>query len=665
MKFKYPTTKEPKPITQKVDDFSGGYNSYEERTDTPKNAVVEATNMMLEQNGKWRPRYGTRKYGTALTGPITGAPNPGVEVLYGGNRYIPVIDNGSFKYSINGTSWTTVSGATFDTDVWTEMIQLRDRLYLSNGVDDLAFVDLSDFSMNTYSGISQPTGLAAVKTGLAATTYTYYYTVTAVNNVGETAAVTEVSVQVSKERDNWDSTSNYVTVSWNAVAGTGVRYNIYVGNQAGYNYYLTSVNGTSFIDDGAVAYNELIESPIDDTTTGPKLTGIAAIDNRIWGVTADGAIYYSGSGSQVGSFSPFYGGGYTYLQKGSGELPKKVVGYRDGKGNPLPTVLTSTAFGAGSTWHIQITTSTIGDTILTIPASYRAIGSVGTNSPRGVIEAKNSIFYPSIKGWHVIGSKPNLLNVLSADEVSRNIRPDIRNLKQTSLGDVTGIFYDNVLLWSVPNGSSENNETWGMGFFNDDRGSERVAWMGRWTIGVKHFFEYTDSNGASKLLAVPIDGTSLVEFTRSISCYDSGTAFSTRLRSGLIHWDDTHLTWARPEYAYIEMANPKGQVIFKVSGTQKNKAFSLLKSTTVTDTLSNVGFSTQFFSAKFFSDVSDAPTTFATSNVKKRTKRIGKLLNNWSWETSSSTGDTDFTVTRIIMKDAYPEETSDPTSWRA
>lgn len=657
--MQYPTIKEPKPITQKVDSFAGGYNSYDESTDTPINAVVEANNVMLEQNGKWRPRYGTKAYGATLTGPITGAPNPGVEVLYGGTRYVCVIDNGNFKYSTDGGAWTSVTTG-LDTTAWTEMVQLRDRLYLANGVDNLGFIDLSDFSWNTYSTQAQPTSLNAAQTGTSGATYTHYYTVTAVNNVGETAAVTEVSVTTADARADFSATK-YVTVTW---SGTADQFNIYYGSQSGYLYYLATVNGNTYVDKNQDTYNDLVEAPIDDTTSGPILTSLSVVDGRLWGIQPDGAIFYSGSGSQVGAFSVFYGGGYTYLQKGSGELPKKIVPFRDGKGNPLPTALTSTAFGAGSVWHISITQVSVGDAQGTIAAAYRATGSVGTNSPRGVIEALDSVFYPSIKGWQFMGSKPSLLNVLSNQEVSRNIRPDIRNLKQTALDGVAGTYWDNILLWAVPDGSDENNKVYGMSYFTDDRGRERIAWHGKWDIGIKHFFEYTDSNGKSRLLAIPTTGTKLIEFTRSIATFDSGVVFSTRIRSGLIHWDDTHLTWARPNYAYVELANPKGLINFKVSGTQKNKGYSALKATQVTDTQSNVGLSTQLFSNFFFSDLSVAPTTFASSNIKKRTKRIGKLLNNWSWEVSSNTGDVDFTLTRIVMRDAIPEETSDPTSWR-
>jgi hypothetical protein len=670
MKYRLGSVQQPKALTQTVDDFSGGYNSYVEEADAPINTVVEASNMMIEQNGKWKPRYGTTTYGATLVGQITGAPNEGQDIVYNGTRYIPVIDNGTFKYSTDGGTWTSITtdslGAaiSWSTSVWTEMVQHRNRVYISNGTNNLAYWDLATLTIVQYASLATPTGLSTVKTGLAATTYTYYYRVSAVNTAGETAAAAASSIQVSLQRDSFDTTSNFVTFSWSAVSGA-TRYNIYIGDQSGYEYYATSVNGISWIDDGSVALNDQIVAPQDNTTTGPKITGIDVIDNRLWGVDSNGAVWFSGAGSQSGTFSSFYGGGYTYIIRGGKETPVRVRSFRDGKGNPLPTVITSTASGEGGAYHIQITSITVGTTIITVPAVYRATGSVGSNAARGIIEALNSLWYPSIKGWTALGSQQSILNVLTPTEMSRAINTDVRNLKQSALAVCTGIYYDSKMLWSVANGSTTNNEVWGISVFQDQNGKQRMSWFGRWTIGVKHFFTYTDSSGETHLLAVPNSGTKLLEFTKNISCYDSGTAFSTRLRSGLIHWDKTHLTWARPEYAYVELSRPRGSVVFKVGGTQKNKAFQTLKSTTITDTTSNVGFSTYFFSDRFFSDITDAPTTFSESSVKKKTKRIGKLLNNWNWEVSSTSGDTDYALIRINMKDAYPEETTDPSNWRS
>ncbi len=668
MNYEFPKVSTPKSLTIAIDDFSGGYNPSVEEADAPQNVVIEARNTMIEQNGKWRPRYGTQHYGAALTFPVTGAPNEGHDIVYNGTRYLPVIDNGTFKYSTDGGSWTSITtdslGAaiSWSISVWTEMVQHRNRVYISNGVDNLAYWDLATNQLVQFASLSAPTGNTPTRNGLTAGSYTYYYRVSAVNTAGETAASTATNITVNRQRDGFDS-SNNITFTWGSVSGA-TRYNIYIGDSLGYEYYATSVNATSWVDDGSVALNDQIVAPQDNTTTGPKLTGMEVVDNRVWGVALDGAVWFSGAGSQSGIFSSFFGGGYTYIIRGSKETPTKVKAFRDGRGNPLPTVVTSTASGEGGAYHIQITTLTIGTTIITVPAVYRATGSVGSNATRGIIEALNSLWYPSIKGWTALGSQQNILNVLTPTPMSRAIMSDIRNLKQSDLANCTGIYYDDKLLWSVNNGSTQNNEVWGISIFQDQKGRQRMSWIGRWSIGVRHFFTYTDSSGTTHLMGVPYSGTKLIEFTRAVSTYDTGTPFPTLLRSGLVHWGNTHTEWARPEYSYVEVSRPKGTVNFKIRGTQKNKPFQTLKTATITDTVSNAGFSTFLFSSRFFSDTSDAPTTFSESSIKKKTKRIGKLLNNWSWEVSSDGGDCDYGLMRLIMKDAQIEETTDPSNWR-
>lgn len=649
------------PLSMVFNDFKDGYVSYLDDANTPPTALRETLNVQLVQRNKLKPRPGSQPYGATLTTPITGGgeftkTTAGVEV-----RYVWVIDNGAFKYSTDGGAWTTVSGKTWVTTAWTIGYQDRTRLYLVNGVDVLAYLDIALLTLNVYTGLSTPSPSAIAKTGLASTTYTTYYRVSAINAVGETAAsasgAANSTIQVSKQRDYWISGTDYVTLTWGAVAGA-TGYNIYQGDASGQEFYLDTVDSTStsYIDTGERAVNEYIAAPVADSTTGPTLSMITSSQNRLWGIATDGAVWWSGTGINSGAWHPFLGGGYIYLNKGSNQTVRTVVAYRDGKGNPLPTVLTSTPDGMGSTWHINLTTATIGTTTVIVPEAYQADNSVGTNSVRGVIVARNSVFYPSRIGWHVLGSKPNLLNVLATNEISTLIRPDVLNLKQTAMTSACGIYWEGKIHWSVPYGSSTNNEVWTLDL-------ERNSWILRWNIGVKHFFTYTDSSGVTHLLAVPMSGTKLIEFTDTVNTYDSGVAFTTRIRSGLIHFDETHLTWAKPRKSFVEISRPKGTMTFKIFGTKKNKAFTSIGSRTITDTISSAGFGTFMFGAGMFGDVTYVPDTFSESSIKKRLK-IGKKINNFTWELSSTEGNVDYTLMQVMIKEGYPIKTSDPTNWK-
>lgn len=655
------TNANQKPISEVFNDFKDGYVSYLDDANTPITALRETLNVQLVQRNKLKPRPGSQPYGATLTTPITGGgeftkTTAGVEV-----RYVWVIDNGTFNYSTDGGAWTSIATKAFVTTTWTIGYQDRTRLYLVNGTDVLAYLDIAALTLNTYTGVATPVPSAIAKGGLAATTYTVYYRVSAVNAVGETAAsvsgAANSTIQISKRRDSWVVGTDTVTLTWGAIASV-TGYNIYCGDASGQEFYLDTVDSTSlsYIDTGERGVNDFISAPIQDSTTGPVLTCITSIGNRLWGTATDGAVWWSGTGINSGAWHPFLGGGYVYLNKGSNQTTRVVVPYRDGKGNPLPTVLTSTPDGAGSTWHISLTDITIGSASGVAAEVFQADNSVGTNSIRGVVIARNSIFYPSRIGWHVLGSKPNLLNVLSTSELSVLIRPDVLNLKQTAMTGICGIYWEGKILWSVPYSSSTNNEIWVLDL-------EHNSWMLRWSIGVKHFFTSTDSSGTTHLLAVPTSGTKLIEFTDSVNTYDSGVPFPTRIRTGLNHFDDSHLSWAKPKKAFVELSRPKGTMTFKAFGTKKNKAFTALDSATITDTVSTAGFGTFMFGEGMFGDLTYVPDTFAESSKKKRLK-IGKKINNFTFELSSTAGDVDYTLMQFMLKDGYAIKTSDPASWK-
>jgi len=80
----------------------------------PLGSVVQAKNMMMSQDGVWTTRWGSKNYGAAYTGPVTGGTDcttfnttTGAAV-----NYLMIVDNGILKYSKDGGSWTTVTNST-------------------------------------------------------------------------------------------------------------------------------------------------------------------------------------------------------------------------------------------------------------------------------------------------------------------------------------------------------------------------------------------------------------------------------------------------------------------------------------------------------------------------------------------------------------------------
>lgn len=650
-------------VTVVLDDFKRGMITLANESMLPSNSAKESRNLMQTMDGRWTPRWGSDYYGVSTGGTLYGGSTFTTDA---GATHLVVASGTAIKRSTdNGATWSSCSGATITADHKVYMLQIGSYLYIANGVDNLIRYD-GTTTLQVYSSVASPGTITPTKTGLGATTYTASYKVSSVNGVGESAASAAGTVTISKTRDNWTAGTDYITVTFSKVTGA-TAYNIYYKddlNGGGVESYVGSVTQPSgstvtFTDTGDVnqPLNTYVIAPVGDTTTGPTFSQMELSGNRIW-ATLDPdnpwRVFWSGTGPDIGAFSEFSGGGWIDLEKGGRERAKGVVHYRDGKGGAFATVLTSDPEGVGSIWQISLDTVTVGNISFSVPNAVKIVGSVGTDAPLSISKVRNDITFFNRRGWFSLGSRPQMLNLLSTDEISSNIRPDIQALSGSALGNVCSYYYDAKVFCSVPIGSDSNNAI----YIND---TERKNWSGPWSIGVERFFEYADTNGENHLLVIPVDGQTLIEISKTISG-DLGTAFDSRYISGLIPVDKNRNSFAKVRYAYVELANPVGNISFSVLGTEKRRGFTQLKSITITDTVSNTGYSTQQFSNFQFSDSSVVPNVFSRSTIKKRI-RINKLLNNIQFKITTSDRGTSYTLLTLQAK-GYLVPTGDPSTWR-
>jgi len=655
--------KDGKPFSIVLSDFSKGTMTLPDEGRIPQNAVYQSTNMMLDQDGVWRVRYGSQQYGKSLTGPIDGMGRATVYNSDGTNtNYLFVIDNGAIKFSKDGGNWTTISGNTWTTGNSAQLTQINSRLYVTNGKDNLAYVDLTTMTGSPtivkYTALSTPGTITLARTTLTAGSFNVYYKITAVKaSIGETAASAEATTTVNKSRDQWKSDgSEHVDLSWTAVTGADA-YNIYYSDTTGQEIFLDSTSVTSYSDNGSVTLNPYQAAPPTDGTAGPPFSGMIMSGNRIWGTGNPNypyRVYWSGTGQYLGSFNPFYGGGYIDLNLGGDEKPVAVQHYRDGKGNQEAIVLTSSPTGGGSVWFVPLTTLTVDTLTIVIPTAVSQ-GTIGTSSgPRGVVQANNNVYYPSIKGFQSVGSVAQLLNVLVTSEISTAVRPSVKGINSSASSSICGVYYFGRIFWSVPFGSATNNQVWVLDL-------ERQCWCLAWNIGVKQFLEYTSSDGMVHLLAIPVSGTNLIEFSENF-LGDSGSAISVNLRSGLVSWDKNHFEFAWVEKVYFELGRPKGNISLSVSGTAVNKNIASLKSISITDTVSNAGVGSDLVGNFEVGNSNNSPSTYSQASVKK-VIYVNKPLNNLEWQITSSDVNASFYLLSVgIVGNVLPS--GDPSSWR-
>lgn len=653
-----------KEIELLISDFKQGVNSFLDEARLPKNALRAATNMMLTQDGVLTPRWGTRTYttieGTNVDGIGTFTKYEDGELV----EYMIAVVDGVVKTSMNGGAWSAAAGTTLTTGHRASLLQVADRVYIANGFDRLAYYDIAEDEVFSFTALDAPAAPTLTRSGdLSAGSYAVYYRVTAVNEVGETIASNEQTTTVNVPRGQWrttDTIEQYVDLDWADVPGA-VRYNIYFSDQSNDECYIDSVSTSSYRDDAHTTPNVAVAYPEDDTTGGPVVAALASSDNRLW-ATGDPdhpyRVYWTGVGRNINAFSPYFGGGYIDINKGSGEIPVSVRSYRDGRGEPVNVVFTTTVSGDGSQYQLALTSITIGTTSFIVPQVARVVGSFGTSAAGSIVEAKNNLFFPSTKGFFTTGAKPDLLNVLSTDEVSLAIRPDVRGISNKFSRCIVGEYFDNRIFWSVPASNSEtNSEIWILDL-------ELKAWIRPWLIGVSHLFAYTPEDGRERLMGLKVEdngegGWQVIEISNSY-INDDGVDFACSARTALLHFDKGHMSFARLQKLYMELLRMSGSLSITISGSTKNQAFSSLKALSIASALVVSGYSTEQFSEITYSDPVTVPNTFNYASTKKRMK-IRKIVNNVQIDIAS-TGAT-YGIATFLIK-ATPKRVADPAAWK-
>ncbi len=599
----------------------------------------EALNLILVQDGRWKTRWGTAVYGLALPDGTTFMASGIYEKTDGTQEKIAIGKNGKAYKSVDQGAWTEITGATFTlTATKYDFEQSVNQLYISNGVDKLT--RYNGTNLVRYTQLAAPTGLAGVRNVLTAGAYHNYYKVTALNLVGETQGSAEYDLTTNKTRNSWIITSSeYLTLTWNAVAGAA-RYQIYYSDESGRELLLaeTSTTDVTFKDDGSFVQNPFFTCPVDDTTGAPAFKMIANSGSRLWGITDD-LIYWSGTGDYLGIFSEFYGGGSQPLMGGTGEKLEWIGHFRSGKGDSAATALTRNKAGVGSIWQIPLEAQTIADTMIIIPNPSKLPGPIGTVAALGVVEANDSLYIPNSRGIFSLNNKANVSNILSTGELSGNIRPSFRGLQD--IEGIAGVWYDSKIIFTASESGNGNDIMFGLD-------TEQNEWFWKWTVGFKHFLEITESNGTTKLLGIPENGSQLIEISKNIKG-DLGQPFYQSWISGLIPVSTDSTVFANVQEALVELGRPVGTIFFEVLGLSDKKGFSSIATKQITDGLQTIEFWTGDLGEITLKDEEDAPVTFGQASVPKA-KRIGKKLRSIQFHVYSSSADADFTILKVQAK---------------
>lgn len=649
----------PKSITLTQDKFDRGVITLVDQSKLPKNALREAINIFLAEDGAPTVRPGLDWYGTS----------PSAEVIDGADFHVMAetdaihllqVANGVIYVSTNdGQSWATCSGGTFTAGKKVHFVQANEFTYMYNGFDNIIRYN-GTTTLQVYTSLSSPSGVSLIKTGLGGTVYTYRYRVSAVNDIGYTQASTALTVQTDRTRDSFDAT-NKLTFTWAAVAGA-VRYDIYVGQIAGEEVYLDSVDGNAtvtYIDSGQSVEQITSVAPDTNTTQGPRVGDMELIGTRLYATNDRDfpyRVWISGAGRYIGYFSSAYDATYVDLQKGGQFKPVKVEDYRDGKGTPLATVWCNSADGRGCVWQGTLENFTIGDVTFPVPAFYKLPGSRGTSAPDSVINVLNDYMYYNTQAFYNLGSRAQFLNLLSTDESSANIRPTMKLIRQSASHKIAAYFQDAKVYFSVPYNSDDNSGT----IVYD---TERKAWLPEaFDVGFERFFAYTDNDGFRHLLAWKPGDSQLTEISEDFRG-DYGVPFNTSLITGLRHVNERNrFEFAVINEAEVEFANRRGSLIVELSGITRESGFRLLgEPMDFTPDRTKNSWTTHTWGDQVWTDTSVTSQSYSEPSEKKFWS-VGEELNAYQYRVQTSSLQAQY-VLRTLQVNGTPSEGGKPPDW--
>lgn len=648
----------PKTQTLTLANFKKGVITLIDKSRLPKDALEEADNIFLYEDGQPGPRPGVAWYGAAAPNGLAWDAMDYFDFA-GAIHLVGVAGGNVYRSTDNAATWSLCTGATLTVGLTTYTNQYNSFLYLTNGTDVITLYDGSTV-LTQYISLATPAApTLTTKTGLAGTNITYYYKIAAVNTVGFSAASPSYAQTVDRTRDGWDA-SNNVLLAMPAFAATQTRFDIYISEDDLNYYYLDSVTTptTAWRDDGSAIIIPSTLAPTANTTQGPLVQELTNVGSRMYGIR-DSAnryrIWFSSGTPPFGAFSNAYDGGYLDWQPGGKFIPMKIADYRDGKGTPLATIFCKSADGQGCVIQMSLDTLTVGDVSITVPSAYKLPGSRGTPAPGSVCNVLNDFMFYNGQAFYNLGSRAQFLNLLSTDESSANIRPSVKQISTAGESMIASVYFDAKVYFSVPVGASTNNTT----MVYD---TERKAWLPTaFTIGFTKFLRYTDTAGAPRLLALKSGDSQLSEISSNIQG-DYGVAFNTSLATGLYPVTKDRFEFQFVEEGEVEFSNPQGTINLELVGIERTRGFSSTNNETITTESTGTGWSTFLWSTTAWSDTSTAVDTFSESSVK-RYFLVQKELNAVQWRITTNTLAANY-ILRTLQTWGTETQAGHPRQWR-
>lgn len=642
-----------KPINLHQNKFSKGYISTIDNSRRPLDSLSDLKNIEVVQDNVLRPRPPLVRYGTQPSNTVIGR----AMTRYNGTRSIFWMQdtgaNGQLYKQTDGGSYALVAGAgnSYDDVAWASGVQAKNKLYIYNGVNNLSYVNLATDTVVVYTELATPGAPTVTMNGATSTGYSYYYKITANNEVGESIASTAGTDTTNKERSAWVENTDFMVLTWSAVTNA-TSYTVYIGDSATNCYELFTTTALTFTDYGTIAPNTFKLAPEGNSTKGAIFTHmyVDARNSQLYGITSDNKLYYSAAGT--GDFSPYNGGGWVAIDENGDTELNYVTGFRNGKGDPVITVSARGAAGKGKLYHLTFESITIGDQIIIYPNVTEANGQSGTYAPRATVKYGDSIAYPTGADFKSTGTSQNIVNILTTNRIDQGIEPDTDRLSLEHLHKAVGLEFKDRLYFALPVGSTENNQIWYMD------ASRKNLWVLRWPIAAKDMWLYEDSGGSTHFCVLV--NNIVLEFTRAgaRTHQDDGVAWNSRIAFESMVWDEDGIVLGKIRRQYFKFLFPSGTINVNATGlTRRNvETTAGMDSYTRNTTPTGIGIWTYsekngdgFIGGHQYGDDPGAIESYGNSIAVLVIKPTG-LLAQLDWEVTGSTVGTDYILSAVNTK---------------
>ena len=553
----------------------------------PETALKRAENVVIDFNGVVRARGSFLQSGVpdlpANTEPLGGIfvykKHSGQEGLI----TMCVKDNVANVYTYeHGSDWVKHEQA-YDAKTVPSYDQISRKVVIANGIQNFSFYDIEDGKIKQLLKVADPQGAPAIRTsGFTGTNYStdYFYRIIFNGYGGSTKMSEGVKVQSEKIRENWTTGQQVsvditnITVPENAISW-GVCYASVpsgsgIPTEEEYSYMADSLplDQKVFTDTGRSSI--LDKAPIENSTEGVIGHFVANISGRLWMISKkdnDYVIYWSGDSGKELYFGTTHSSGKYILNAGSREVPVVIGLGRDNNSTTCINIITRTVAGQGGIWDVYATTSSVNvnnQSYTTGSFQFkRREGNDGTDAPFSFIHENNNAYYLSMEGFKSTGVKPNISGIQSTDIISSAIRDRVLSLSRNNVDKCYAAYYDEAIFWTMAYGDTKNNEIWVYDILHGG------VWT-IWKVPADCIFRWSVDDGESPSLFIR-QGRRILRYNKySYAHADDNKTFTSYVQSGLVPFNQDHITWVHLLKGVWEIDRAIGKITLGINLHNKN-----------------------------------------------------------------------------------------------